>query len=161
MRPPSQGAKGDVHEWRILPWTCPPVCVNLGGHGVKRERMDGNSTTQAVIGAAITVHRELGPGLLESTYHACLEHELNQRGVKVESGKAVRVVYRGISIECGYRIDLLVENAVVVELKSVRCLDPIHTAQLLTYMRLSGVRLGLLINFNVFLLKDGVRRYVL
>ena len=123
--------------------------------------MEGNSTTRAVIGAAIAVHRELGPGLLESTYHACLEHELIKGGVKVESDKPVRVVYRGISTECGYRIDMLVENAVVVELKSVRCLDPIHTAQVLTYMRLSGVRLGLLINFNVLLLKDGIRRYVL
>lgn len=123
--------------------------------------MDGGSAlTDVVIGAAIAVHRELGPGLLESTYEACLVHELIERGVSVERQKALPVVYRGVTIDCGYRIDLLVSDQLVVELKVVDKVLPIHEAQLLTYLRLSGRPVGLLLNFNVVLMKDGIRRLV-
>ncbi len=117
--------------------------------------------TEQIIAAAIEVHRELGPGLLESTYEACTAFELIHRGVKVERQKAMDIVYRGRRIDAGYRIDLLIENTVIVEVKAVDRLHAIHTAQLLTYLRLSGRELGLLINFNVRLLKDGLRRVVL
>ena len=119
-----------------------------------------NAITDQVIGAAIDVHRELGPGLLESAYEACLAHELMERGVLVERQKALPVVYRGTTLDCGYRIDLLVENSIVVELKTVEKLAPIHEAQLLSYLRLSGCNLGLLINFNVRMLRDGIRRLI-
>ena len=111
--------------------------------------------------AAISVHRELGPGLLESTYEACLGFELVERRVPFERQLAMPLIYRGVSIDCGYRIDLLVDRRVIVEVKSVTALEPVHTAQLLTYLKLSGHRVGLLMNFNVSLLKDGVRRLVL
>ena len=123
-----------------------------------RERV--NRITEAVIGAAIAVHRELGPGLLESAYEACLVYELIERGMAVERQKEVPVVYRGVRLDCGYRIDLLVEGEVVVELKVVEKLEPIHEAQLLSYLKLSGCKLGLLINFNVTVLTDGIRRLV-
>jgi GxxExxY protein len=119
-----------------------------------------NDVTEQIIGAAIDVHRELGPGLLESTYEACLVFELSSRGLRVERQKALPVVYRDVQIDCGYRIDLLVEHAVVVELKAVAAVEPIHEAQLLTYLKLSGFRVGLLINFNVKQLKNGIRRLV-
>ncbi|MEE9295634.1 MAG: GxxExxY protein [Phycisphaerae bacterium] len=119
-----------------------------------------NAISETVIGAAITVHRELGPGLLESAYEACLAYELADRGVAMERQKALPVIYRGVKVDCGYRVDLFVDNAIVVELKSVESLEPIHTAQLLSYLKLSGSQLGLLINFNVKLLKDGIRRVV-
>lgn len=123
--------------------------------------MDGGADiTEVVIGAAIAVHRALGPGLLESAYEACLVYELMERGVQIERQKALPVTYRGIRIDCGYRIDLLVENRVIVELKAVEKVIPIHEAQLLTYLRLSGMQVGLLLNFNVSLMKDGVKRYV-
>ena len=121
-----------------------------------RERL--NRITEAVIGAAIAVHRELGPGLLESTYEACLAYELVERGLAVERQKELPVTYRGVSLDCGYRIDLLVEKEVVVELKAVEGREPIHEAQLLSYLKLSGCKLGLLINFNVRVLTDGIRR---
>lgn len=117
--------------------------------------------TEAIIGAAIEVHRELGPGLLESTYEACLAYELAQRGLKVERQKPLPVVYKGLKLDIGYRVDLLVEDRVVVELKAVDHLEPIHEAQLLSYLRLSGCNVGLLINFNVRILKDGIKRLVL
>ena len=123
-----------------------------------KERLD--KITEAVIGAAIAVHRELGPGLLESAYEACLAFELAERGLVVERQKELPVTYRGITIDCGYRIDLLVDGAVVLELKAVDRLQPIHKAQLLSYLKLSGCPLGLLINFNVTMLKTGVRRLV-
>jgi GxxExxY protein len=113
-----------------------------------------------VIGAAIAVHRALGPGLLESTYEACLVYELVELGVAVERQKALPVQYRGVLIDCGYRIDLLVGNEVIVELKSVERILPVHEAQILTYLRLSGFAVGLLLNFNVPLMKDGIRRFV-
>ncbi len=119
-----------------------------------------NQITESIIGAAIEVHRALGPGLLESAYETCLAYELAQRGLKVEQQKPLPVVYREVKLDCGYRLDLLVEDAVVVELKSVEQLHPIHQAQLLSYLKLSGRKVGLLINFNVTLLKDGIRRVV-
>jgi GxxExxY protein len=112
----------------------------------------------AVIGCAIEVHRFLGPGLLESAYESCLVYELGARGCRVERQRGLPVVYRGIRIDCGYRLDLVVDEVVIVEVKAVESLQPIHSAQLLSYLKLSGLPLGLLINFNVGLLKQGIRR---
>lgn len=120
-----------------------------------------NKTTEQIIGAAIEVHRALGPGLLESAYEECLCHELNLRKIPFERQKPLPVEYKGVKLDCGYRLDLLVDNSVVVELKAVETIEPIHEAQLLTYLKLGGWRLGLLINFNVPVLKDGIRRRVL
>lgn len=119
-----------------------------------------NEVTAAVIGAAIEVHRELGPGLLESTYEACLLHELIERGFSVERQKRLPVWYRGVRIDCGYRIDLLVEGQVIVELKAVPRVMAVHAAQMLTYLKLSGLHVGLLLNFHTLRMKDGVHRYV-
>lgn len=124
----------------------------------ERERLNG--ITDGIIGAAIQVHRTLGPGLLESAYVACLAYELEKRGHKVELQKPVPLVYEQVKLECGYRMDLLVDSSVVVEVKSVDALAPIHEAQTLSYLRLSGRKLALLINFNVVLLKDGIRRLI-
>jgi GxxExxY protein len=123
--------------------------------------MDINATTERIIGAAITVHRELGPGLLESTYQKCLVHELVGMGVAVQRQVPIPIHYKGTKLDCGYRIDLLVERCVIVELKTVDRFDPIHIAQVLTYLKLSGNHVGLLFNFNVRLLRDGLRRIVL
>jgi GxxExxY protein len=123
--------------------------------------MTDNEITHEVIGAAIEVHRLLGPGLLESAYEECLSKELALRHLRVERQKPVPVVYKDVKLECGYRIDLLVEGRVVVELKSIDGFAPIHEAVMLTYLRLSGQRLGLLINFNVKVLKDGIKRYII
>lgn len=117
-----------------------------------------NQISGQIIGAAIEVHKALGPGLLESAYESCLDYELRQRGLHVEQQKALPLVYKGMQLDCGYRLDLLVENAVIVELKSVDALLPIHTAQILSYLRLAGLSLGLLINFNVMILKHGIHR---
>lgn len=114
--------------------------------------------TREIIGAAIEVHRALGAGLLESAYQTCLERELHLRGLKFESQKPVPLQYKGIKIDNGYRLDLVVEDKVVVELKSVQKIEPIHEAQVLTYLKLTGIKVGLLINFNVLLLKDGLKR---
>lgn len=119
-----------------------------------------NDVTARIIGAAIEVHRALGPGLLESTYQVCLLYELGQRQLRAECQKALPVRYKDIRIDCGYRVDLLVEREVVVELKSVSRIEPIHEAQLLSYLKLSDCRVGLLINFNVKQLMTGVRRLV-
>jgi GxxExxY protein len=119
-----------------------------------------NRITDTVIGAAIQVHRVLGPGLLESAYAACLTYELGKRGLAVEEQKPVPLVYEQVKLECGYRMDLLVDRSVVVEVKSVEALAPIHEAQVLSYLRLSGCKLALLINFNVVVLKDGIRRFI-
>ena len=116
---------------------------------------------QDVIGCAIRVHSELGPGLLESTYSACMAHEFALNGLQFEREKLLPLRYRGIDLASGFRIDLLVANEVVVEIKAVETLLPVHEAQVLTYMKLSGLRVGLLINFNVRLIKDGIRRLVL
>jgi GxxExxY protein len=117
--------------------------------------------THDIIAAAIEVHRALGPGLLESTYEACLCHELFSKGVPFERQLILPVQYKGVNINCGFRLDLLVDRSIVVEIKAVDTLLPIHEAQLLTYLKLGGWHLGLLINFNVPLLKDGIRRRVL
>jgi GxxExxY protein len=121
--------------------------------------MNLNDVTEKIIGSAIAVHRELGPGLLESVYQACLFDELKALGLSVDKEVALPVIYRGrvVSNE-GFRIDLLVEHAVIVELKSVEKLSPVHAKQLLTYLRLSNKSLGLLINFNVAVLRDGITR---
>ena len=124
----------------------------------ERERLNG--ITKSIIGAAIEVHRTLGPGLLESAYEACLAHVLKGRGLRVEVQKPLPLVYHDVKLECGYRIDLLVERSVVVEIKSVEALAPIHEAQAISYLKLSGCKVGLLINFNVLVLKDGIRRFV-
>ena len=123
--------------------------------------MDVNELTEAIIGAAIEVHRHLGPGLLESAYQKCLARELTLRGIPFDSERTLPVVYKGITLDCGYRVDLLVAGSVVVEAKAVAAIDKIHEAQLLTYLRLGGWKVGLLINFNVPVLKDGIKRRVL
>lgn len=122
---------------------------------------DVNRVTEKIIGAAIEVHRHLGPGLLESTYEACLVYELQAVGLSVERQKSLPVVYKKIKLDQGYRLDLLVENQVIVELKVVEKLTPVHEAQLLSYLKLSGCKVGLLINFNVKLLKYGIKRLIL
>lgn len=123
--------------------------------------MQENELSKLIIGAAIEVHRHLGPGLLESTYEHCLAHELVLRGIPFERQKALPLVYKGIELETGFRVDFLVGGLVIVELKAVEALNEVHEAQVLTYLRLSGCKLGLLINFNVPLLKDGIKRLVL
>ncbi|MFP4344223.1 MAG: GxxExxY protein [Anaerolineales bacterium] len=117
--------------------------------------------TKKIIGAAIEVHKALGPGLLESVYQTCLARELMLRGIAFEKEKPLLVEYKGQKVECGYRLDFLIEGKVVVELKSIDEIHPVHEAQLLTYLKLSGCRVGLLINFNVPVLKDGITRRVL
>jgi GxxExxY protein len=117
--------------------------------------------TSAIIGAAIEVHRALGPGLLESAYEECLCHELTLRGIRFRRQVDLPIVYKGVHLDCGYRIDLLIEEAVIVELKCVERIERIHEAQLLTYLRLSGKRVGLLVNFNAPVLTEGIRRRVL
>jgi len=117
--------------------------------------------TSKIIGAAVEVHRSLGPGLLESAYEHCLAHELALRGIPFERQVMLPVLYKGVNVDCGFRIDLLVEREVVVEVKAVEALHPLHQAQLLTYLKLGGWRVGLLINFNSGVLKEGIRRMVL
>ena len=116
--------------------------------------------TETIIGCAINVHRELGPGLLESAYEACLLYDLSQTKMKIESQKPLPIIYKKVKLDCGYRLDLLIEDDVIVEIKSIEKLLPIHKAQLLSYLKISGLRVGLLINFNVKLLKDGIIRVV-
>jgi len=124
-----------------------------------KERL--NALTQQVIGAALAVHRELGPGLLESAYESCLTFELIERGVGFERQKPLPLIYRGRTLDCGYRLDLLIEQSVIVEVKSIERFDSVHLAQMLSYLRLSGCKVGLLINFNVkWLVRQGVRRLV-
>jgi GxxExxY protein len=117
--------------------------------------------TEEVISAAIEVHRALGPGLLESAYRICLCHELRLREFTVETERPLPVHYKGVALDCGYKLDLLVENKVVVELKTVDKIHPVHEAQLLTYLRLGGWQVGLILNFNVSVLRDGIKRRVL
>jgi GxxExxY protein len=120
-----------------------------------------NEITGAVVSSAMKVHAVLGPGLLESAYQACLAHELRSRGLLVAAQVGLPVVYEGTKLEIGYRIDLVVENAVIVEVKCVEAIHPVHQAQLLSYMRLSGKHVGLLINFYVAQLKEGIKRMVI
>jgi GxxExxY protein len=119
---------------------------------------ESSTLTGKIIGAAIDIHRALGPGLLESPYEVCLVYELKLRKLKVESQKSIPLFYKDVILECGYRADLIVEDQVIVEIKSVSNLTAIHEAQLLSYLKLSGCKIGLLINFNVKYLKEGVRR---
>lgn len=123
--------------------------------------MKFDEISNKVIGCAIEVHRELGPGLLESTYEQCLAYELSRANIPFKLQVDLPVEYKEIRLDCGYRIDLLAEDRLIVELKSVDQLLPIHEAQVLTYMKLAGVNIGLLINFNVTILKKGIRRFVL
>src|SRR5205085_4078697 len=120
-----------------------------------------NEMTQAIIGAAIEVHRTLGPGLLESAYRECLCRELELKNLQFEKEQGLPLEYKGLKLDQGYRVDIIVYNQVVVEVKAVEGLLPVHEAQLMTYMRLGGWRVGLLINFNVLVLKDGIRRRIL
>ncbi|MBC7910376.1 MAG: GxxExxY protein [Pyrinomonadaceae bacterium] len=122
--------------------------------------MTENELSKVVIGCAIKVHTVLGPGLLESAYEECLFYELLKAGLNVEKQKPLPLVYQTIKLECGYRVDILVEHKVILEIKSVEALSEIHFAQLLTYLRLSNCKLGLLINFNILRLKDGIKRVV-
>ena len=122
------------------------------GEGLHRE------LTEAIIGAAISVHRELGPGLLESVYEKCLAFELADRGLSVSTQKEIPVRYKNLTFDCSFRADLIVENKVLLELKSIDQLMPIHTSQVITYLKLTGLRTGLLINFNVQTLKTGLKR---
>ena len=123
--------------------------------------MESSELTQRTIGCAIEVHRELGPGLLESTYEQCLAHELNLNGIKFRIQHPLPVAYKGIHLDCGYRVDILVEDEIILELKSVEELKKIHEAQVLTYMKLSGIKHGFLLNFNVTRLKHGMKSFLL
>jgi GxxExxY protein len=122
--------------------------------------MTENELSNIVIGKAIDIHRTLGPGLLESVYEAALTHDLIQHGLFVQSQVAVPMIYKDVKMEVGFRLDMLVENKLIVEVKSIETLAPLHHAQTLTYLRLTGCKLGLLINFNTTLLKDGIHRIV-
>ncbi len=122
--------------------------------------MEENEISRKIIGAAIEVHHQLGPGLLESSYQHCLFHELRSRGIRVRNEVPLPIVYKGEKLDAGYRLDLLVEDKVIVEVKSAEELAKIHLAQVLTYLKLKDKKLGLLINFNTLLLKDGIRRVV-
>jgi GxxExxY protein len=122
--------------------------------------MHENEIATKIIGASIEVHKQIGPGLLESTYETCLLYELKQLGLDTKRQLALPVIYKGVKLDAGYRIDLLVEDKVIVEIKSVEALANIHTAQLLTYLRLKQLKLGLLINFNSVLIKNGLKRIV-
>jgi GxxExxY protein len=123
--------------------------------------MEFDQLSNRVIGCALEVHRALGPGLLESTYEQCLAYELSMSGIDFKIQHPLPVKYKDIKLDCGYRVDLLVDDKLIVELKSTDKIADIHKAQLLTYMKLSGVKVGLLINFNVEILKTGIKRFVL
>ena len=122
--------------------------------------MDINKLSSRIIGAAIEVHKALGPGLLESAYEECICYELSIGGLSLERQKPLAVQYKGISLDCGYRLDVVVEDAIILELKSCEKIEPIHKAQLLTYLKLSEIKLGLLLNFNVTLMREGIVRIV-
>ena len=123
--------------------------------------MEFDELSNRVIGCAIKVHRQLGPGLLESTYEQCLAHELSLNSIDFKMQQPLPVQYKGILLDCGYRVDLLIEDKMIIELKSVDRIKGIHEAQLLTYMKLAGIKTGLLMNFNVTRLKSGIKRFVL
>jgi GxxExxY protein len=123
--------------------------------------MISEELTEQIIGAAIEVHKSLGQGLLESAYEEGLCHELGLRGLKLERQKPIPLKYKGIKLDCGYRIDILIENKVIIELKTVEKIMPVHEAQLLTYLRLANIKVGLIMNFYVPVLKDGIRRMAL
>jgi GxxExxY protein len=123
--------------------------------------MRENEISGQVIGAAIEVHKQLGPGLLESAYEECLAHEMKLRGISFERQKPLPLVYKGVHLDCGYRLDFLVGGLVVVELKAVKAFEPVHEAQMITYLRLTGCKLGLLLNFHSTLMKKGIKRIAL
>jgi len=123
--------------------------------------MEINELTEKVIGCAIEVHKSLGPGLLEAAYEQCFAKELNLEEIKFKTQVPLPVKYKGMKLECGYRVDFLVEKALIIELKSIEKILDIHKAQILTYMKLASIKVGLLINFNVKLLKNGIQRFVL
>jgi GxxExxY protein len=123
--------------------------------------METNQITEKIIGCALEVHKNLGPGLLESAYEECLYYELNNLGLEVKRQLALPLVYKDVKLDAGYRIDLLVENKVIVEIKSVEAIAEIHKAQLMTYMKLANIKIGLLMNFNVSRLKDGIVRWII
>lgn len=123
--------------------------------------MDEDEISNIVIGCGIKVHKELGPGLLESSYEECLSYEISNAGLKVEKQKALPLIYNDVKLEIGYRVDLMIENKLIIEVKSVESLNDIHMAQLLTYLKLTKCKLGLLMNFNVLKLKDGIKRVIL
>ena len=123
--------------------------------------MELNEVTSKIIGCAIVVHKTLGPGLFESAYEECLSFELRLAGLKIERQVPVPVCYRGAKLDCGYRIDILVEDSVIIELKSAEAFNPVYETQILTYLKFSNKKLGLLINFNVALLKQGLKKYIL
>jgi len=122
--------------------------------------MDINQLSSQIIGAAIEVHKALGPGLLESAHEKCLCHELKLRGLWFENQKPLPLIFKGEKLDCGYQLDIVVENTIILELKSCEKIKPIHKAQLLTYLKLSGLKLGLLLNFNVPVMRDGIVRMV-
>ncbi len=123
--------------------------------------MTEDDISRIIIGCAIEVHKNLGPGLLESAYQECLCYELKKKGLKIQKEKALPVIYKEIKLDQGYRIDILVENKVVIELKTVECFTDVHSAQVLTYLKLGEYKLGLLINFHVSLLKNGIKRFIM
>lgn len=123
--------------------------------------METNQITHEILDSAYKVHSALGPGLLESAYRACLAYELRKKGIKVEEEKPLPLIYEEVKLDCGYRLDLLIENEVVIELKTVDAFTEVHIAQVLTYLRFSGKHIGLLINFNVKSLKHGIKRLIL
>ena len=122
--------------------------------------MDINKLSSKIIGAAIEVHKTLGPGLLESAYEECLSHELKLGGVSFERQKSIPISYKGKTLDCGYRLDIVVEGTIILELKSCEKIEPIHKAQVLTYLKLTNLNLGLLLNFNVPYMRDGILRVV-
>ncbi|MFZ1198558.1 MAG: GxxExxY protein, partial [Desulfobacterales bacterium] len=135
------------------------VFHGINGFELKNQYM--NQLSGKVIGCAIEVHKHLGPGLLESAYEECLCHEFALQGIPYERQKELPIEYKGRKLDCGYRLDVVVGNVIILELKACEKIEPIHQAQLLTYLKLSGLRLGLLINFNVPILRDGIKRLVL
>lgn len=122
--------------------------------------MTENEITEIIIGCSIKIHKNLGPGLLESAYEECLDYELKKTGITIERQKPLPLIYDDVKLDCGYRLDFMVNKKVIIEIKSVEILNDIHLAQILTYLRLSGCKVGLLINFNVLKLTDGLRRVV-
>ena len=148
-----------INIW-IRPFRSNRIHKLHGGSQRKNQKMQLNNLTEKIIGCAIEVHKQLGPGLLESAYEECLAFEISRSSLRFERQYPVPVIYKDIKLEYGYRIDLLVENLVVVELKAVECINPVHEAQILTYMKFSNKEIGLLINFNVLLLKEGLKRFV-
>ncbi len=138
-------------------------CLNLSTTreqgSLEHTEVTERSLTGKIIGASIEIHRALGPGLLESTYETCLVYELRLRKLKVETQKTIPIFYKDVMLDCGYRVDLVVEDLVIVEIKSIAEIAPIHEAQLMSYLKLSDCRYGLLINFNVKLLREGLRRF--